>query len=504
MTRSRQPKIIIGFILSLVLLGAACRLTSPTPASWAGTPSAARTTLLQTQQASPTEERDSTPTESQSAVEETSTPQPTLESDGPWLVYLAPDQRGLHAYDVDSRQILDIPLPEPIITADLMGGLSPDGRTLIIRAGSPDNIDELAIYQVDLPSTEVTKVTPLLSIQLQREIINADNERALETLHAVTRPDGLAWSHNGEFLAFTAALDGSSSDLYVLDTEKDRISRLNGLYSQSATPFWAPENNWLISQELSLDDVMGWRSEVVYEISMPGAIDHNALYLPAAGSQGEVFLGWINTQSFISYSLTAESAYMLRQVNVDSFAVGIILQGHFAYAAYDPDSASLAYVLGEDDIFTAGQMAGVYLSQVGSAYPELLRAGIWKGLKWDDGGMFVARGMQGVFAFTPEGESVTLPDETDIQISPNGNWVIAWGDGEKTAAGARLYQNPNGNLLQQLTDKLVTAVHWGPDSKTFFIQAEGALYQLSFPGLNPLVVETGFPADRGLDFSWME
>ncbi len=510
MLKKRNSKFVTGGLLSLlVVIGVACRLTSATPASWAGTPSAessstVATAFTQTQSADTSEDDLSTPTETLSVVEVTPTSQPSVPSEGPWLVYPAPDGRGLHAYDFDSGKILEIPLPEPITTADLNAGLSPDRNTLVIRAGSPLNTDELALYQIDLPSTEVTKITPLLSLSLQRELVNQDNDRASEILWAVTRPDGLAWSPDGTFLAFTAALDGNSSDLYVLEPEKDRISRLNGLYSQSATPFWAPESNWLICQQLNYREETGWRSEVVSEISMPGYVNHNALYLPVSGSQGEVFLGWINSQSFISYSSSVDGSSLLREVNVETLEVGVIFQGSFVEAAFDPESKSLAYILGAGDIAFGGEMEGVYLLRSGSASPELLRAGTWHGLRSGHGGAFIAMGSQGAFAFASEIMNVMLQDEADLQISPNGSWIIAWGDGEHTPAGARLYQNPGGNLLQQLTEKPVKSVYWAPDSKAFFIQAEGALYHLSFPDLNLIEVEAGFLEDKQLDFAWME
>ncbi len=509
MLEKRRTLLILGLSLTLLLsVSLGCRLTSPTPASWSGTSTAQSITttspvITQTQQAVSSND-EATPTNSLSEGVNTPTSQSTLASNGPWLLYPAPDQKRLHAYDVESGAILEISLPEPILVGDLIYGLSPDGHALIIRAGSPSNTDELALYQIDLPSTEVLLLTPLLSLSLQREIINDESDRAFETLQVVTRPDGIAWSPDGRFLAFTAALDSSSSDLYVFDTERGRIDRLNGLYSQSAKPFWAPESNWLIFQELGYGAESGWRSEVVSEISIPGYVYHNALYIPPPNSQEEAFLGWVNSQSVISFSQTSEGNSLLRQINVEILSLSVILPGSFEQIAFDPESKSMAYVLGEADASVGGLMAGVYLRKSERASADLLRAGVWDELIWEDGGMFVAAGPQGIFAFTPEGESVTLSNESHLQLSPNGNWMIAWGDGEDTDLGARLYQSPGGNLLQQLTDKWVERVYWAPDSKNFFIQAEGSLYHLAFPGLELVQIEGDFLEDVQVEFTWVE
>ncbi len=60
------------------------------------------------------------------------------------------------------------------------------------------NTDEFGLYQIDLPSTTVTKLTPLLSLVVQRKIVNEEGTRAFDTLRAVTREDGLAWSPMGD------------------------------------------------------------------------------------------------------------------------------------------------------------------------------------------------------------------------------------------------------------------------------------------------------------------
>lgn len=510
MSGTRKIKHIFSLLLLLLLAtGSACRLTSPTPASWGKTPTAqtraiTSTALVKTQQAGAGEENLITPTEPPPESSSIPTTHPSIIPDGPWLVYPAPDQKGLHAYDVETGDILRISLPEPIFTADISQGLSPDGHTLIIRSGSPLNTDELALYQIDLPSTEVIKLTPLLSLSLQREIAGEESSRASETLQAVTRPDGIAWSPDGRFLAFTAALDGNSSDLYVFDTERGRIDRLNGLYSHSATPFWAPESNWVILQELDYAEEGGWQSEVISAISMPGYVYHRSLYIPPNGSREEVFQGWINAQGFVSYSRTEDGASTLRQVNVEKISVSVIFQSSFKHAAFAPESNILAIILDEEDALTESLMEGIYLRNLGSASTDLLRAGIWDGVAWDDGGMFIATGKTGVFAFSPEGESVSLPNETDLSISPNGSWMVAWGEGEGTASGARLFQSPNGNPLQQLTDAWVETVYWAPDSKNFFMQAENTLYHLTFPGLSLKEVEGGFPANMQVVFVWVE
>jgi len=506
----KQWKLSMGLlVLFLSTVGLACRLTSATPASWAGTPTAQmqatrNAAFLLTQNAN-VEELDLSTSTPLPEIERSSTPKPSIVHDGPWLIYPAPSGSALHAYDVDSKTILEIFLPEPIYTDDLVHGRSPDGNTLIVRAGSPLNTDELALYRIDLPSTEVTKITPLLSLTLQRKIVNQEGTRARETFQAITRPDALAWSPDGRFLAFTAALDNESSDLYVFDTLNARVERLNGLYSQNAAPYWSPSSNWLISQELGALIAEGvWRSDVVSGLRVPGYDDQNTLYLPGGENLGEVFVGWINAQNFISYSRLAEGASNLRQVNVETQGLRVIFPDLFDGAALDPDSRTLVFIVGDENAATQGITAGVYILEPESTVYRLLRAGSWDQLTWDQGGMFIVSGPQGVFALSPQGEGMFLPDERDARLSPSSNWLLAWGKGLDDDFGARLYQPPSDHPLQTIQTGIVDAVMWQPNSNAFYIQSEGQLSIVPFPGLNPVEIESGFSTESPLVLIWVE
>ncbi len=498
---------ILAIILLVLGTGLACQLTSPRPASWAGTPTAEarETAMALTQQAVSGFEYVFTPTVPTIIPEHTPTltvtPTPHAETmNGPWLVYPAPDESGLHAFDIGADAILEIGLPEPILMADLVRGRSPDGRVVILRAGSPLNTDELALYQVSLPSFETEKISPLLSITVQRKIVNEEGTRAFDALTAVTRPDGLAWSSDGRFLAFTAALNNETSDLYVLDTLNNRVDRLNGLFTQNASPLWAPGSNWLITQELENDrQGDGWRSELVSGLRVPNFDSQNTIYLPRPGTKEEVFVGWLNVHTFLSYSLTEDGPQLLRQVNVEDLKDSLIFEGLFQEVASDPGSGTLAFILSYEDAIPHGLSGGVYRMVPDSPVQYLQQAGNWDHLSWDPGGMFVAAGSQGVSMFTPDGDSMLFPNEEHVRLSANGNWMIAWG-----STGARLYQSNNTYPLQTLIEGPVETLFWQPDSKAFYIQSAGSLYRFVFPGLRPIEIASGLPEDIALEMIWVE
>lgn len=495
---------LLIFILLIVGVGFACQLTSPTPASWSGTPTAraralTNTAIVLNQGGIPDQDFVVTPTETHSEFSPTQTLQPTVTADGPWLVYPAPGGEELHAYDIDAKKISAINLPPPIYFGDLRNGLSPDGEKLIIRAGSPTNTDELGLYSIDFGTSKVTKISPLLSLLLQRRIVNNEGTLAFDVLEVITRRDGLAWSPDSRYLAFSAALDNQSSDLYIFDSLNNRVTRMNGLSTHNTTPFWGLNNNRLVSQELGRTaDGEGWRAENVTGVNVPEFDNQNSFYLPLPESREEVFVGWLNTQNFVSYSLTPDGPSTLRRVNVENYDFSIIRQGFFEAVTLDPVSHTLALVLGIGNTVPDGEVEGIYLLRPEDVKFQLQRGGNWTDVTWDPGGMFVAAGPQGLYLFGPDGESMVLPEEKAADLSSQGNWVIAWGD------GARLYQLPSVFPLQTLTENRVETVFWQPDSKGFFLQTEGALKHLIFPSLGFQQVEDGFSRDETLFMAWVQ
>jgi hypothetical protein len=512
-SKMKQVRLRITWAMVLILAaGMACQLTSPRPASWSGTPTAEAwsTAIALTQSAIGGLDYVFTPTVPTVVPDPTSTltpsPTPPINAEGPWLVFPAPGGNGLHAYDIYAETTIEISLPEPILTSDLLRGRSPDGRTLAIRAGSVLNAEELALYQVDLTSFEVTQITPLLSLSLQRQVVNQEGTRAIDALEVVTRPDGLAWSPDGRFLAFNAALNNDNSDLYVLDTLNDRINRTNRFLSQNTSPLWAPGGNWLISQELEIDrpGENDWRATFVTGLLIPSSINVDTVYQPPAASLEEVFVGWLNENIFISYSMTKDGPRMLRTIGTDDLKENLIIEGAFQQVAFDPTTGTIAFSLSYESAIPLGLSGGIYRLLPESADQLLQQGGSWDRLAWDPTGMFVAVGSQGVMLFSPNGDSLLLPGQGNARQSPNGNWLIAWGDGKNFTAGARLYQSNSNSPLQTLIPGSVETVFWQPDSQGFFVQSEGVLYQFVFPGLRPKTIAKEMTQESPIEMLWVE
>ncbi len=62
-------------------------------------------------------------------------------------------------------------------------------------------------------------------------------------LHGEGFLDTLAWSPDGRFLAYVAATDGPSADIYVYDTQTSEVRRITDGPNQPELLGWSPELN---------------------------------------------------------------------------------------------------------------------------------------------------------------------------------------------------------------------------------------------------------------------
>jgi hypothetical protein len=217
-----------------------------------------------------------------------------------------------------------------------------------------------------------------------------------------------------------------------------------------------------------------------------------------------VFVGWLNENIVISYSMTKDGPRMLRTIGTDDLKENLIIEGAFQQVAFDPTTGTIAFSLSYESAIPLGLSGGIYRLLPESADQLLQQGGSWDRLAWDPTGMFVAVGSQGVMLFSPNGDSLLLPGQGNARQSPNGNWLIAWGDGKNFTAGARLYQSNSNSPLQTLIPGSVETVFWQPDSQGFFVQSEGVLYQFVFPGLRPKTIAKEMTQESPIEMLWVE
>jgi hypothetical protein len=478
----------------LILASLACDLTNPTPAAWALTPTALAiqasvTAFAATQAANFAPLPSLTPVPSPAPPTAT-VPATTLANDGPWLVYPTNGGQAIVARNVDGSAPTLIEIPPLMDGRDLTRGLSPNGGVIAFRTGLPSQPAETALYKLYLPSGHLERITPLFS-ESEQALVQAGNDpRARDAAAGVVRFDSLAWSPDGRYLAFIAALERNASDLYLYDTVSGKISRMTFGPNMYATPFWSTNSLSIITQEVvsfnttssKSSEAAAWTLGDVWMTDVKSGLSAK-IYTPPPESAGEVFVGWENDTGLLTYSRTTAGGTSLRLVNLSPHKITTLLSGPFDGLAIDPDTKMVAFTRSQGG-------SGLYLLAPDSLDPRLVQAGAWQGLKWSvEGGEFMASGPQGVVSVTPGGTPSLISGEVQIAPAPGSNWLAGWGDSSLEAkTGLRLYRS-GGALVQEVTGDPVQAVAWQPDAKGFFYISGSHLNLAAFPSLQPLTLD---------------
>jgi hypothetical protein len=149
-------------------------------------------------------------------------------------------------------------------TDDLHSAISPDGKWLVYSTASGEKpFNDWMLHVIAIPSGELLIQIPLVSVDtLQthsaflehaQNLANRENDKNSEEIpfwaveNAFVRSLRVAnWSPNSRWLAFSAQIDGPSTDVYLLDTETLEIKRMTDGEEQVLCLSWSPDNRWIV------------------------------------------------------------------------------------------------------------------------------------------------------------------------------------------------------------------------------------------------------------------
>ena len=498
-TKPYRGWLILGVVILTML---ACSLTNPTPVAWVLTPTAEAAAAFATSAAKTRAALSNPnplaplPTATPPVFPTETPPASQLSPSGPWLLYTSEGGAALILRNADGSGRTRLALPDPLLDpADLTNGLSPQGDWLAVRTGKRPGWTDLAIQLIHLPDGATRTLTPLLSPTEQRDPL---------AVQSVAWRDALRWSPDGHYLAFIAAVDGSSSDLYVYDSKADKIQRLTTGSYQAATPFWSPDSTWVITQEMSglaSTNPVAWKLNDVWAVNLTSG-EFRKLYTPDLSSDGEVFLGWVNDLELLFYSHRPAGPYNLRKIDIDNLKVTPVLEGGFGSMVMDPASKVIAFTRREGASLPAGVSPGFYQMQASGQGTTLVQAGDWAQLAWSaQTGTFLATGPLGALVVSPQGSAQLYANEPNGLPSDNGKWMACWG-GSAASPGLRLYQ-PGGQPLQTILADPVQDLAWAPDASGLFALSNQRLIYFTFPDLQPSILEDSLQPAAGGAMQWV-
>ncbi len=326
----------------------------------------------------------------------------------------------------------------------------------------------------------------------------------LALLHPAAR---LFWSPDGRYLAFAAALDGPSADVYVYDTLTDEIRRLTDGPNQAILLGWSPDSQWILHYEateyaVSHGDITGFPAEVLWAVSVDGSRVHGL----GEGQGIPRISGWLSPSTVVLMG-TASSALPHRLWSIDIDTGIRVERQDFSYYSVAVDSVSDTIAVNADALIDTDSFydeGGVFVLKPDEAVPRRVGSDGYLcyacPIEWSEPlGLFIMYSPSFIeipsapVGFLPSGEILRQYEEEVSMpvVSPDGNWVAFSG------AGIRIYDSRGIKIT--VPAAAVRELLWSADSAGLFYleeQAEGlALMLVSVPQGTTTVVHPDITLD---------
>jgi len=418
--------------------------------------------------------------------------------DSPWLIFPSKTGKSYFAHSFKSGKLFKINMPPALDPTDLISGISPNGRILLVRSGTQGSYEELAIYKIVNPCLSAEKITDLLSLKLQREFQNP-NENLTNTLSALQQSNPISWSSDSRMAIFPAALYGNSSDIVLFTLAGETIDSLGFNYRQDMMPSWGPYSEWAVYQSIDIypRSTPEMRTQLfAMDLSDPVTVPNHYAF-PSSSFEGS-FAGWLTGKIFLTYSESEYELMNLRLNEVDSGKSQIIFSGTFNEIVVDSQNGGAALIVRNEQNSHNTNVSGVYYLPVYGDKISFLMSGIFTNLEYSsEVEKFMASNGKEVVIFDKTGVIQTVPNEQRLNFSPNGNYFIGWG-----STGARLYSS-DGKLIRTITNNSVTASIWEPSTKGFYLLQSNGLYQYVLPSLQGKLVTQDVYENNEDTFVWL-
>lgn len=409
---------------------------------------------------------------------------PLLEN-GPWLLLAT----ALDGRTVDGAWLLN---PDgsgltPLLTGATIAGpfafqraVSPTGRQIALVTADDLLWHNLTLQVIDLPGGEQRIAIPLTSAETEPPSdAHSLTEPVYQPLQAVGGQDwSLAWSADGESLAFIGAHGGPSADLYRYTLADNTVTRLTDLPAQMMRPRWSPDGTHLL--------VYGYESVMLDRFTLTGAwlagadgSGVTALYDPS-GSDEEQFVAWLDEGEFLVYSRDIDCGW--HDLRIENAAGGDprpLWPGYFNKVALDPASGTLLIAV---DGYTADcntpAEAGLFRLAVDDPAPVRIAEIEASELAWS-AGQFYAVTREAVYRVSSqvEVEPLDAPLPFAPLISPDGHYWAWAGQSPKFTGGLWLGTFDEPPTL--VYESAIQTVSWTPDGEGMFFVADNALYRVT-------------------------
>lgn len=175
-------------------------------------------------------------------------PQAGLSSTGPWYLFLAStgDSRDtyLWALNIDGTGLIRI-TQDPTVRFAVRPSDSSEPVVAVITASDMITPVDARLSLITLPSLNTYFERPLIG----PEASTLEFMELVPVARAIAETRSLAWSPDGQVLAFIAALEGTSADVYLYEPERSQsITRVTAGETEAADLSWSPDSRYIVHE----------------------------------------------------------------------------------------------------------------------------------------------------------------------------------------------------------------------------------------------------------------
>ena len=429
--------------------------------------------------------------EAEPALADVSPEEPTsalsgLSPAGPWMLQVASD--GIYIRDESGHNPVNFPNSAKFSSIDLYQNaqgeqvtnisIAPQGgKVAIVEVEDEANFKGLNLYLLTLPSGKVEFITPLMGAGF--DALSGYDYEDIARKVAVGSP---AWSPDGSKLAFLAALENASLDLYLYDLNSNELARL----TQGTEPLygfsWSPDGSRLLFWDSASYDKSIGVIEAKPNAGQPRI--YTGLFPDATAN----FLGWRDAETYLFYAWNTLGAYNLSAFNLTTGESEILWDGYLTTARFDPKTHTAAICLIPDEAeYNEQADGGLYLLAASDSTPQKVAESCGAYLGWHplSEAFSFSDGDQTYLLTTTGQVSGTELEDLPLLTSPGGasQYKISVPDEDGSTS---LYKLEDSGEFEIYYFGKLEKMLWQSDGQRFFAQENEAMHSIHLMKINLL------------------
>jgi hypothetical protein len=379
---------------------------------------------------------------------------------------------------------------------------SPDGKWLVYYYGMLPTEEELNFddsYELTMKLLSLTDG----EIKNQVNLLSPDFPASIEAESYASFLSGFDshnWSPNGRYLAFAGAMDGPSSDIYLLDIVDQSVIRLTDGPGNIQWIIWSPDGNRILHSSTNDYCQTPATCDEYFVITKDG---NSAAPIPDIPTEHGGFfygIGWLTPSKYVFFGVSNGGHTPLRYFDLNrqrtiqvfpEYTTGFGGEiDYFSHTlmAMDYDRGVLWYdaTTGENGILNLG-LCG---PDEGNCYERYGR------MDFGEYRYFVSSDYDSAL-INAKGAGTSLGESAkNIWCSPDGQWMVSE---HMESISFSLFDTQLQKIRDiSLNGDFFYSLLWRPDSKGFFVHMDGNLFYFDLSRNKLEKVDTGLD-DWGFD-----